>query len=96
MKRRRALLACLIAAVILMGLAAAPKGAEAQARELTTVERAELPVYPQMDRTSPVVDTLMRGDLVEIDRAVTPEGGAWCRITQIGGKGTSGYVRCEA
>lgn len=83
-------------AVILMGLVAPPKEAAAQARELTTVERAELPVYPQMDQTSPVVDTLLRGDLVEIDRAATPEGAAWCRITQIGGKGTSGYVPCDA
>lgn len=85
----------LVIAVVLVGLATASKEAQAQARELATVKSAELPVYSRMDATSKVVNTLMRGDLVEIDRGVTRAGSTWCKVTEIGGRSTSGYVRCE-
>lgn len=94
LKRRGTQVLVMMAAVVLLELATPGKVAEAQARELATVKSAELHVYSQMDTTSKVVHTLLRGDLVEIDRGVTPAHGAWCSITEIGGRGTSGYVRC--
>lgn len=69
---------------------------EAQAPELATVNRAELAVYAETDPTSTVVSSLLRGDLVEIDRVIPTAGGVWCSITQIGGGRATGYVQCDA
>ena len=94
LKQRGTQALVMMAAVVLLELATASKVAQAQARELATVKSAELHVYSQMDTTGKVIHTLLRGDLVEIDHGVTPAQGAWCSITEIGGSGTSGYVRC--
>ncbi len=84
-----------IAAVVLIGQAISSKVAEAQAPDLAATKNAELPVYSRMDRTSSVLHTLKRGDLVEIDFVVRTPEGAWCGVTEIGGRKTSGFVRCE-
>lgn len=86
----------LLGSMLLIGQLTGPKLAEAQAPELATVKSAELAVYTETDSTSTVISSLMRGDLVEIDDVITTRGGVWCQITEIGGSGITGYVRCEA
>lgn len=86
-----------LAGMLLFGQAMATNPmAEAQAPELATVNSAELGVYAETDTTSTVVGSLMRGDLVEIDRVIPTAGGVWCSITQIGGGAATGYVQCDA
>jgi cell division septation protein DedD len=85
-----------LAAATLMGHPVAGNAAKKETgTERMTVERNGVPVYSHMATTGIVVMQLMRGDVVEVERADTTSEGEWCRIREAAIWGRSGYVRCQ-
>jgi cell division septation protein DedD len=85
-----------VTAAALMGHPVAGKAAQKETgAERMTVERNGVPVYSHMATTGIVVMQLMRGDVVDVERADTTSEGEWCRVREAAIWGRSGYVRCQ-